>query len=362
MARNGDRQKERVSLRWVFGSGGVGTLFVAAAFFVQYVLSWNGAPVEALISIGAAFGLAGVLYFLQRRFIVEVRQVATRTAESVADARVTERVQEVNSRLDELGKRMNEIVSERAQRQDAVVEAIDVPTYESVANALAEANKLAAIVDGQVRVQASRDRDELGLDFSWIRHFGDDRQRQPPRDVLKMRAHVYADERAQGGIPVIETDWKAGDSAADVGLRLREQLEHEGRWKSDGTLDWPQALNNLKKALGLAIRSRRRDGTGWLQGALIELVVLEWAITDAGVESPGHGVVVRESDFPNMYAEGRDNVELMQNWPPPAPVWVFKDLWDEVLRRGHAFFSRPSGPIRMSPTWIPLKEGPKSDS
>lgn len=190
----------------------------------------------------------------------------------------------------------------------------------------------------------------------------DGRFQQAQRDVLEVQAHIYADERARDGRPLIETTWKPGEAAEHVGLRLREKLASAGRWNSQGTLDWPTALKNLKWALNLAIRSRRRDGTGWLDGALIELVVLEWAITDAGVESPGHGVVVLESDFPNMYAEGLDNVELINNWPPPAPAWVFKDLWEEVLRRAQAYFPRPEGPLRMSPTWMPLNEGPKSAS
>src|SRR5260370_38982497 len=56
--------RERVRYRWVVGSGVVGMLLVAVAFFTQYGLGATGAPIEALISIGTAFFLAGVLYFL----------------------------------------------------------------------------------------------------------------------------------------------------------------------------------------------------------------------------------------------------------------------------------------------------------
>lgn len=153
---------ERVNYRWVVASGLIGLLFGGVAFVGQFAFGWSGAPVEALISVGTAIGLVAVVYFLQRRIIVEARQVATRAAETVAetvaDSRVAERVQEVTSRLDELGKRMDELAVERAQRQDSAVQAMDNPTFESVATALAEANRLRAIADGKVSSGQSRPR------------------------------------------------------------------------------------------------------------------------------------------------------------------------------------------------------------
>jgi len=165
--------REQVSYGWVISSGVIGAILVGSAFAGQYWLGWAGAPVEALISVGTAVMLAAALYFLQRRFVVEVRQVATRTAEAVADALVTERVQEVNTKLDELRDRMNEVISERAQRQDTAVNAMEMPTFRTVARALAEANRLGALADGRVTVQGSSERDELGLEFSWGTQMGD---------------------------------------------------------------------------------------------------------------------------------------------------------------------------------------------
>lgn len=352
-------QNERVNYGWVVGSAIVGLILGALAFFGQYWVNWSGAPVEALISIGTAVMLAAALYFLQRRFVVEVRMEASRTAESVADARVAERVKEVNARLDELGHRMDQIASERRQRQDAAVESMHVPTFDSVATALAEANKLAAIVDGQLRVQGSRDRDELALDFSWIRDMGDDRFQRPQRDALEVKAHIYADERVQGGRPVIETTWKPDEPAERVGMRLREQLERAGRWRGEGTLDWPLALRNLQDSLGLAIRSRRKDGTGWLSGALYELVTEGWAITDDGVERAGYGVVLPEDEFPDVYAEGSAAMERRENWPPKAPQYTDQGVWDAVLQRGQSRFPlMRGGPFRSAPRRIPLTEPP----
>ncbi len=345
--------KEHVNYGWVIGSGLIGLLLIGAGFACQYALNWQGAPVEALIAVGTAFMLAGALYFLQRGFIVEVREVVSRTAEAVADTRIEERVREVNARLDELGTRMSQMLAMRRERQDEAVQAMQMPTFMTVATALAEANKLGAIYNGRVRVRASWNRDELGLDFTWGTVMGDQRFAQPQHDELKVRAHVYADERGRGERWVIETAWEPSDTVEAVGLRLREQLEKRGRWKSDQTLDWPMALRNLQSSIDLAIRSRRRDGTGWIQGALIERVVDEWAITDAGLEFPGRGVALAEYDFPDRYHGGG-----AENWPPVCPEDVEAGLWEELIRRGEAYFPIFRGPIVSQPTWIPLTEPP----
>lgn len=256
------RRRERVNLRWVVGSWVVGGLSIAAAFVMEHFYSWQGVSLETMVNIGTALLLAGVLFFLQRRFVTDVEEVVSRAAISAADERIDEHVGQVGARIDELEERMNEVLTARRQRQDEAIGSLDVPTFESVATALAEANTLGALAYDHVTVQASTEITELGLEFSWGVDLGDGRFGRRRRAVLMVSGHVYADERAGGSRPVIETTWEPGDPAEEVGLRLREQLENRGRWHGNGTLNWPMALRNLKRSLDLAVRSRRRDGTG----------------------------------------------------------------------------------------------------
>jgi len=365
---NGDSgwRTERVNIPWVIGSWSIGALLIAGAFATEHFYRWRGVSIDTMVSVGSAFLLAGVLFFLQRRFLVEVEEAVERAATSAADARVDERVQEVDARLDELGERMNEVLAERKTRQDRAIQAMDVPTFESVAGALAEANKLGAFAYDHVTVQASRDLNELGLEFSWGIDLGDGRFGQPQRAVLMVSAHVYADERGSGARWVIETPWEAGDTADQVGLRLREQLENRGRWRGNDTLDWPRALRNLKRSLDIAISSRRRDGGEFtIQGALFELVGDEWAITDAGLECPPRGFILPESAFPdrNMAALRRiRNKGEVEEWSPSPPEWVDVALWDELVLRARQHFPIPNGPILGSPGWIALKDPPEAGS
>ena len=351
---------KRVNWRWVIGCGIAGALLIAAAFALEHFCDWQGVSLETMVSIGAAVLLAGVLFFLERRFLTEVGDVATTAARVAADARIDERTQEVSSRLDQLDERTNELREERERRQDESVRGLDVPTAQSVANALAEANRIGAIADGHVTVQASRDLTEFGLEFSWGADAGDGRFGIPARAILMVRGRVYADERSGGSRPVIEAEWRTDESTEQVGLRIREQLERRGRWLSDSTLDWPMALRNLKKSLDLAIRSRRRDGSpGLIQGALFELVGDDWAITDAGLECPSHdGYVFRESEFPERYSMRTMREKKTEPWRPEPPVWVDAALWDELLERGRWHLPIYRGPMRGTPSWVPLRGGP----
>ena len=342
----------------MIGCGIVGALLIISAFALQHFWKWEGVSLETLVSVGAAVLLAGVLFFLERRFLTEVCDVATTAAKVAADARIDEHTRDVAARLDELDERMSALLGERERRQDESVRGLDVPTAESVANALAEANRLGAIKFGHVTVQASRDLYELGLEFSWGADAGDGRSGIPARKVLMVTGHVYSDERSRSPNPAILLEWQLNEPTEQVGLRLREQLENRGRWQSDGTLDWPSALRNLQKSLDLAIRSRRRDGSdGLLHGALFELVGDDWAITDAGLECPSQdGYIFSESEFPERYA--MRNMHQVEPWAPEPPPWVEPALWDELVRRGGRHFPIDRGPMRGPPSWIPLKEGP----
>ena len=359
--RPSQRQRQQVNWPWVIGCEIAGAALIAAAFDVEHYHKWQGVSLQTMVSIGAAFLLAGVLFFLERRFLREVSNVAATAATAAADARVDERVHEVDVRLDQLDERMNQLLEARANRQDESIRALDVPTAESVANALAEANRLGAIAYGHVTVQASRDLKEFGLEFSWGTDLGDGRFGVRAREkVLLVSGRVYGDERSGESRPVIEIEWHSQETSEHIGLMLREQLELRGRWRSDETLDWPMALRNLKRSLDLAIRSRRRDGSSdAIQGALIELIGAHWAITDAGLECPSHDYILSQSDFPARapVRPGQPRSES-EPWTPEAPDWVDQDLWNELLTRGRSLFPIRRGPVAFAPTWVPSREGP----
>lgn len=350
---------QRVNWLLVLGCTLIGAALIILALGLERYHEWQGVSLSAMVNIGVAFLLVALLYFVQRRLLVRVSDAAAVAASAVVDSRIEERTRGLGVRLDQLGERMDELATSRGQRQDESVANLEVPTYWTVATALAAANKLGAIAHGVVTVQGSRDYRELGLTFSYGTDDGDGRFGIPRHDTLKIEGQVYADQRARGTRYVIEAEWDAGETADVVGFRLRETLEHRGRWNSDDTLDWPAALRNLQLALDWAIRSRRRDGApGLLRGALMELVTPDWAITDAGIECPSKEFVLGESEFPERYSMQARHQRETAPWRPEPPDWVDGDLWDELIRRGRQRLPVLKGPIAIMPTWIPITEPP----
>lgn len=262
-----------VNWRWVIGSGVVGAGLIAVAFWLESDYGWQGVSEETLVSIGTAILLAGVVFLLGRQFLRSVGMYAKQVARQEADARIEEADRAVDLRLDALSERMNEMTRVRDAAHDAAVEGLALPSFETMTAALAAANKLGAPRIGHVAVQGSADPDELGVIFSWGINMGDGRFAEPAHYALSVRPVVYADFLVRGATPWLELEWNNGatadeDETADqLGLRLIERLQESGRWQGPTTLDWQQTLINLKKALDLAIRSRRREaGALWLKG------------------------------------------------------------------------------------------------
>ena len=66
-----------------------------------------------MVDLGSAVLLAGVLFFLERRFVRNVEVVATRVATTTADSRIDEQSQRTAGKFEELSRRMDDLVRER---------------------------------------------------------------------------------------------------------------------------------------------------------------------------------------------------------------------------------------------------------
>jgi hypothetical protein len=144
-----------------------------------------------------------------------------------------------------------------------------------------------------------------------------------------------------------------------------EELQRAGAWDGDTTLDWGVGLHNLQRALDIAISSRRRDRHVWhLNGSLIELVSPIWALTTAGVELLGRGVMASQDDFPrqfpelfaNLSAAGKQPVEEARTWCPDPPDAVDPGEWERAIRHGKDVF--PVSPLDDE-WWVPWGSAPE---
>ena len=350
----------RLNWPWILGSELLGGVLIVIAFWLEGNYQWQGVSIATLVAVGSIMLLTGVGFLLERRFLREVSRAASESVSAAVDARVEAASRQIGLRLDQLEELMEERQQERRTEHDETIAALGEPSFESVATAMTTANRIGAIRNGHVTVQGSVDPDELGLTFSWGRDLGDGRFGLVGGDGLRIKAELFADifDRRGGGRPVIEVQWQPDDTADAVGMRIREQLEHRGRWTSEGTLRWGVALANLQRALDLAVRSRRRDqGALWLKGALSEYVDDLWMITDAGIECPSRDYIFFGDDFPERPMRPQRPDEA--TWSPEAPPWADPVVWRRLVDRGRLRFPIRRGPLGTMPTWMPLTKTPK---
>jgi hypothetical protein len=359
----GVRARKREKVRWglLAGCFAGGAALIGCAFAVEATWGWQGVTVSVLSNLGVALALAGVLFLLERRFTVRVGEVTERAARRAAETvetRMQERTDQLAARLDEIQADVMQRMRQRTDEQDAKLAAIrENVSYETITTAMTEANRLVAIHEGSVTVPASRRLGGLALTFSW----GED------CDINSLRLdgpHLGISAGA------VEVEWRRNDWAAEVGYRLVEELQRAGAWDGESALDWGLALRNLQRSLEIAISSRRRDRHRWhLSGPLIEMATPTWALTTAGVEHLGQGLLFPENNFPepipreleDFNAAARQMADSDREWCPDPPATVDPAEWAHVIERGKRVFpfTRTFVTTWASSKWVPWGSTPE---
>lgn len=345
----------------------IGVLLIGTAFWTQHYHAWVGVTEDSLVGIGSSFLLAGALFFLERRFLTDVRDNVREVARETVTAEVTAQTSGMLSQVQEVQRRMDDLITQEHASRVAEVRAMDNPTYGNVARGLAAANRIGALATGRVTVQGSEDLQELGLEFSWGEDSGDSRFGDPGGRRLHIRGEVYDDwtrEGLGGGRPSIELNWGPGESLEDVNGRLVQILQTADKWKGLSTLRLPQAIVNLQTALDWAMRSKWHGGdSDQLQGTFMDMINTDWVLTGAGLESPRYGFFFAEQNFPERkgyatFPAGQEPVELPK---PIKPDGVDDDLWEFIILRAEAVFPIRHGPAIMTPLWRSLSDGPEEE-
>jgi hypothetical protein len=315
----------------------VGLAFWGGAFVTAYGFGWSGALPGWMLDVGTAIGLAGLLFWLERRFSRSVIAVGQRVER--AEERFEERAEQLSTRLDQLGAQFRDGVAAVERQQDDVLAELEQDVaFETVTRALEAANDLEVLAYDCATVQASPTPDALVVEFRWMRGPwppSPDSMWEPTFTVTAVDRRVGTSDQK----PSVVVTWKREMSAAQVGVELEQPLRRPDSWNSPGLLDWELAMGNLVRTLRVAIESTRPEGPGtWrLHGPLLELVGEDWALTMAGIEHRREGLVVPEGVFPEQYSlAGR---RARKDWQAPErPGWVAEDEWIRLIRLGRRRF------------------------
>ncbi len=348
MTETNDAASKRVSWGWVAGCLILGAVGVSAAFFTEAHWGWVGTAPASFLQFGSAVFIAVVLFFVQRRFVREVRR-ETRAL----DERFEARTSELESRLDRLTDATAEAVAQRHLSQDATLARLSQEvSFETVTSALEEAKRLNAIDPFLFRVKATPALDGLRVEFSWVELEPSDR---PAERVFRLELWS-PDPETRAALSQQWLTWKPEQPAPAVGDAVVLALERAGLFRDSQTFDWGLTISELQRSLEVAIAARRADpGALRLQGRLIERVNDDWMLTDAGIECPSHSFLLSEDSFPSRpsFPARRQTLSdaTAPDFQPSAPSWVSADTWAQLLRLGQLIYPIEPRSVIHDPGW-----------
>lgn len=324
---------------WIVTSFVLGATAVSAAIFTEAVWQWQGIWPSVLLELGAATGLAGILFLLERLFVRETvertRQVVSRVEERTLA--LEDQVSNQETRLDELAAAADDVAERRYKSQDEVLEAVRTKlTFDTVANALETAGATGGL-HPLFRVRASDNVAGLRMSLRRV-------SLEPPlgesRRALMASFRTLSDDPAPGQLV-----WNEDVPSPEFADHLREQVERAN--VAPGRFDAQVAFNELADSIELVVRSRRGD-LPRLAGKLIERLTQDIVLTDAGVESLSAGVLVRADDFPPQASSKERQMREPEFQPPPPPTGVAPEEWHGIIEVARWTYPLPATAVMIA--------------
>lgn len=269
--------------------------FVAAGLLIAGVaIVFAGARIDGLdsygqsvfVNVGTAFALAGPLFLAERALARRIRRVGE-------TARAAERAGEAAQAASEATRK--ELDALREQFVGGMNEARAADSRRAERAAAGSFDDLVALYE---RASRGRSIDRRGLRVT------------PPSLGFSLRIRAV-DRGTEGeGVRVIELDceddaltsvcegviWSPGETAAEVFVRLAENLTKVGRYPGDDTFDPTKLLDAIAVGLGsvIAIRTGPQGDRDVRQ--IIKLPNEYWAVTREGLDSLVSTVMWAEHD------------------------------------------------------------------
>lgn len=221
-------------------------------------------------------------------------------------------------------------------------------------HALEEANEINALGGGRIDVPATDNPDGLRVEFAWGTIF--ESGREPVGSLVVRAANLGAGPG--GGTPIVEVEWTPDMSAAATGQVFTEALQRAGVYEGPESFSWPTALRELRDAVEIAVRGRRRaeGDQPHLHGELITTRGM-WIFTTAGIEHLQRGLVVSEAAFPAPYGSPNVIIGPKPSFDPECPSWAAAEDWLRVITLGRSLYPRRDLPLGLyaHDGWVPRR-------
>lgn len=307
---------------------------------------------STLTNIGTTLLLAAVLFGLERTFLKRVTNATATNVKQVVEERtahLAQANQELAARLATLTAEVEErLAADAAERGASVANIANAVTFDTVAEAMEQANGLNALWRGTVTVPADRSPRGPKVTFDWrARDYYDDNDRLQTYDAIRLTFETV------GEPPLLrsrttEVNWFADESIADVMSGARTELMKAGRGSAARAIDDTHLFSMFQLAISLALKEREGHEDFWVRGALHELISEDIAITSEGVCARDYSFVPSANfpDQPGIFGKPilrEPHYQAPPNpppFPPPPPAGVSGELWALALRQAQTSHPR----------------------
>ncbi|WP_328531257.1 hypothetical protein OG984_09060 [Nocardioides sp. NBC_00368] len=328
-----------------------------------------------LTNVGTAVLLVAVVFLLERGLVTRVRAAAERGATDAVERR-TQHLDDANRelavRLDAVQAQLDDKVAAEDSSRAAVVDRLGSEvSFDTVADALEQANDLGALGQGDITVPASDAYDTPLVNVSWREHstttgppymsssFWDEDESTQPK--MTFRYEAQHDPGGGPSLPYVEVVWHPRVSAVDVLHELRSEMRRRG-FAHEAKQVGDRLFVNLHSAISDAIAARTGAEHAWANGAMYEWIADGWAVTDRGLVTRDHGIV-ESNEFPESGAQRLrrtgSNVGT-KRFSKPAPDGADKALWSHAVARATRHHPREGpvaalgfGPVAYTPETSP---------
>ena len=348
-------EQERHIRWWAIGVvSAIGSVITALPFILAHWVdgdfgSWETLVSSALTNIGTAILLVAVVFLVERGLVGRVQEVARQQATAIVDERtqeLTESNRDLSIRIDALQSQLEQSVadedSERRARTDQLLTEV---SFDTVTEALEQANDLRALAWGEIKVPASAESDGPRITVSWRPHVSDPR-RMNLDDLMangepRLLLHYEASSNGGIGIPLTESIWDASHSPVQALHALRDEMRRRG-FGDEAKLVGDKLFQNLHAAITEALAARTGAENSWAQGAMYEWLTDGWAVTERGLVSRDHGIV-ESNAFPRSASQKSFETDTHRDvdaFTRPVPDGVDPDFWLYALNRAAAVHPR----------------------
>lgn len=307
--------------------------FFPAMFGTEYG-NFHSLVATVLINIGTTLMLAAILILVDK-WLVRVEQVAEHRATEMVDNQTRElrsQTADLATRVEALQDALDgRLAQKEAERTDKFAAVAQDVSFDTVTAALESANDVGALATGSIVVPAGSGFDAPRVYISWA-----PRPESDFHEAGEESESLFLLVVDGGGQTSVVVDWTEDKPAIEVLEEVVHGLDRTGNAPLARAFSSDTFFRNIARALADATRIRTDSSGSGFTGATHEWLAEGWVVSDKGLFSTDHGLVIDRGSIkfpvPMMRPRSKEDPQ-----PPEqqfeSPEGIDPQFWELAMKR-----------------------------